>query len=161
MQQVFVVYPQRGADALEYSLDHFLLVIFYVAIGEQTGGAFADERRGVGHDPHHGQSAAEPLVQGIGGEAGGNGDHEGASVLNHRGNVPADVGHHLRFDRQDDHVCLLGAVAVVGGDADAEALADGLEMSVIRGADPDITGLVAVVQHAANDGAGHVAGSDK
>ncbi|MDT4849623.1 hypothetical protein FQZ97_837490 [compost metagenome] len=77
------------------------------------------------------------------------------------GQVQADILHHLRLDRQDDHICALDGLGIAGEGFDAMFCGDFRALLGAAVAGANGAGLDALGAQTADQAGSHVAGADK
>lgn len=154
------------ADTLEHSVDEGLLILGDICTGENTGGALADQSRGVGHDANSvGRTAVarlEPALETVEGNAGSDTDDNRQSGAGRPSSTEllTDALCDLGLDSNDDQVGIATGLDIGGGGADAER-GHLLTVDIPRFGDADVLLVDALADQAANDGGGHVATTDK
>ena len=73
----------------------------------------------------------------------------------------ADRLHDLRLDRQHQHITVAGQLVIVGRSLDTELAAELVQLLAIAVTGQDLAGFEVLLQHAADQAGGHVAGANE
>ncbi len=160
VDQLFLIQPDTDADRVEDAFGLLTLLVADRGVGIQAADALAAQRRRIGHAADDGGTGAEPVFQAAAGDAGGDGNDQLAGLAAARQGA-ADVLHDLRLDRQQQDVALGCQHRVIGGRADMELALQGRALLGLGVAGDQVCRLDVLLQHAADQAGGHVAGADE
>jgi hypothetical protein len=158
LEQRLLAHPAGPAHGGEHALGALARARIGPRRRIQAGDAAAQQRRRVRHAAHDRRLAAEPAPEGPDADAGGDG-HDGGR--GRRRQSRHGLAHHLRLDREHEHVSAGEDLGRVCARLDAEVAAQHLRARGVRLGHPQLRGRMAGRAQAADQAARHLAATDE